>query len=77
MTLLEMAAEYRRNCALLQERIRQLRRDMRLEEDPQILQQLQQRAADLSALCREGREIALHLERYYDRRYRANDKFSF
>ena len=31
----------------------------------------------LSALCREGREIALHLERYYDRRYRANDKFSF
>ena len=55
----------------------QLRRDMRLEEDPQILQQLQQRAADLSALCREGREIALHLERYYDRRYRANDKFSF
>ena len=40
-------------------------------------QQLRQRLAELSALYREGREIALHLEHYYDRRYHTHGKFSF
>ena len=77
MTLLEMAAEYRRNCALLRDRIGQLQAALRTEADPAAAQQFQQRLADLAALYREGREVALHMERYYDRRYRKNGKFTF
>ena len=33
--------------------------------------------ADLTALYREGRELALHMERYYDRRYCRHAKFTF
>lgn len=77
MTLLEMAGEYRRSCALIQERMGLLRRSLRTEEDLLAAQQLRQRLAELSALYREGREIALHLEHYYDRRYHTHGKFSF
>ena len=77
MTLQEMAGEYRRSCLLLQERMGLLRRALRTEEDILTAQQLRQRLAELTALYREGREIALHLEHYYDRRYRTHGKFSF
>ena len=56
---------------------RLLRRSLRTEEDLLAAQQLRQRLAELSALYREGREIALHLEHYYDRRYHTHGKFSF
>ena len=77
MTLQEIAGEYRRSCALIQERMGLLRRSLRTEEDLMAAQQLRQRLAELSALYREGREIALHLEHYYDRRYHTHGKFSF
>ena len=77
MTLTEMAVEYRLNCALLKERMGQLKRAMQAEANPLEAQLLQRRIADLTALYREGREIALHMERYYDRRYYKNEKFTF
>ena len=77
MTLVEMAAEYRCNCALLRARIDQLKAMLRCEADPLAAQSLRQRLADLTALYREGREVALHMERYYDRRYYKDGKFTF
>ena len=77
MTLREMAVEYRRNCALLRQRIAQLRSVARQEPDPLRAQALRERAADLTTLYREGQEVALHMERYYDRRCRKNGKFTF
>lgn len=77
MTLAEMAAEYRRNCALLRGRMDQLRLELREEPDPLRSQRLRERLADLAALYREGREIAGHMERYYDRRYHTHGRFSF
>lgn len=77
MTLLEMAAEYRRNCALLKERMDLLRRGLAGEEDPAALQALRRRLEELTVLYREGREVALHMERYYDRRYYKDGKFTF
>ena len=77
MTLKEMAAEYRRNCVLLKERMGQLKQDAQTEQDPAAAQLLRRRLADLTALYREGREVALHMERYYDRRYYKDGKFTF
>ena len=77
MTLGEMAVEYRVHCAVLRQRIAQLRAMARQEADPLQAQALRERAADLTALYREGQEVALHMERYYDRRYRKNGKFTF
>ena len=77
MTLREMAVEYRSNCALIRERMSQLQAALRAEAEPAAAQQIQQRLADLTALYREGREVALHMERYYDRRYHTFGKFTF
>ena len=38
--------------------------------------QLEQRIRDLTALYRDTREIALVLERYYDRRYHKNERYT-
>ena len=77
MTLLEMSVEYRSNCAVLKSRMRSLEEALAGTADPAQRQRLQVRIADLMALYRESREIALHLERYYDRRYQKNAKFTF
>ena len=77
MTLLEMSVVYRGNCAVLKGRMRELKEAIAATEDAAQQQLLRQRVADLMALYREGREIALHLEHYYDRRYQKNGKFTF
>ena len=38
---------------------------------------LEQRIRELKVLQRDTREIALVLERYYDRRYHKNDRYTF
>ena len=68
MTLLEMAAEYRQNVAVLRQRSLLLRERLRVCEDPLEQAALSQRIRDLGTLCREGREIARIMERYYERR---------
>ena len=77
MTLREMAVEYRVNCARLKGRMDWLKAALKTEEDPLEAQAPRQRLADLTALYREGRELALHMERYYDRRYCRHAKFTF
>ena len=61
MTLLRMAASYRRSGEMIRLRIIALRDAAK---------------TDLSALYRETREIALVLERYYDRRYHKNERYT-
>ena len=68
MTLLRMAAEYRCSGELIRLRIIALK-DARRRADPVEAVRLEQRIRELETLYRETREIALVLERYYDRRY--------
>ncbi len=68
MTLLEMAAEYRQNVAVMRERLLLLRAELKLCEDEVQRMELNRRIRDLTALCREGREMALIMERYYEGR---------
>ena len=75
MTLLRRAASYRRSGELIWLRIIALR-DAAKTAEPEEKNRLEQRIRDLSALYRETREIALVLERYYDRRYHKNERYT-
>lgn len=76
MTLLRMAASYRQSGELIRLRIAALREAARTETDSVERLRLEQRIRELTALYRETREIALVLERYYDRRYHNNERYT-
>ena len=73
MTLLKMAASYRRSAELIRLRIIALK-DEAASAEPSEKSKLEQRIRDLNVLYRETRSTALVLERYYDRRYHANGR---
>ena len=75
MTLLHMAASYRRSGDLIRLRIIALR-DAAKTASPEERSRLEQRIRELAVLYRETREIALVLERYYDRRYHNNGRYT-
>lgn len=75
MTLLHMAASYRRSGDLIRLRIIALR-DAAKTASPEERSRLEQRIRELTVLYRETREIALVLERYYDRRYHNNGRYT-
>ncbi len=76
MTLRELSVEYRDHARLLDLRICQL--GVRLEEtaDEEERCQLQERIHMLSTMLREARELAVLTERYYDRGYRRNARYT-
>ncbi|MDE7220721.1 MAG: hypothetical protein K2O45_14070 [Oscillospiraceae bacterium] len=73
MTLLRMAASYRRSADLIRLRIIALKEAARTAA-PAERSKLEQRIRDLNVLYRETRETALVLERYYDRRYHGHGR---
>lgn len=76
MTLLELSVQYRAQARVLQERIRTLRQRQRGTEDRREQEQLQGRIWILAAIWRETRDQAVLLERYYERGYRRNGRYT-
>lgn len=76
MTLLRMAVDYRQSGELIRLRIAALKEAQKQTEDMEEKRRYEARIRDLSALYRETREVALVLERYYDRRYHRNERYS-
>lgn len=76
MTLLRMAAGYRHSAELLRQRIKELREQAK-GANPAEKAQLDRRIRELNTLLRETREVALVLERYYDRRHCKNERYTF
>ena len=76
MTLLELSIEYRAHARELDLRICQLRRDWELTMDEGQRCMLADRIRILSTMLREARELAVLCERYYDRGYRRNAKYT-
>ena len=76
MTLLELSVEYRAHARALDLRICQLQRRLELTRNPDESDQLQERIRMLSTMLREARELAVLTERYYDRGYRRNAKYT-
>ncbi len=75
MTLLEIAAEYRKQERRLQTRIRTLRRQEKDCTQQQLIS-LNRRINELIALKRETRELATLLEHYYERGYNKRGKYT-
>ena len=76
MTLLELSAEYRSSAQTLRLRITQLE-----EARPRIRDDIERICMDdrikiLETMWREARDLAVLTERYYDRGYRRNAKYT-
>ena len=76
MTLQELSVEYRAHARALDLRICQLQDRLEQSVDPDESSQLQERIHMLSTMLREARELAVLTERYYDRGYRRNAKYT-
>lgn len=76
MTLMELSVEYRAHARALDLRICQLEYHLEHTQDPDERDQLQERVRMLSTMLREARELAVLTERYYDRGYRRNAKYT-
>ena len=75
MTLFELSIEYRAQAEVLRTRIRELR--TRLPElEPDQRSTMEARLRMLTAMWREARDLAVFCERYYDRGYRRNAKYT-
>ena len=72
MTLLRMAAGYRQSAEMIRLRIISLKDEARRAQ-PTERTRLEQRIRELKVLRRDTQE----LERYYDRRYHKNDRYTF
>jgi len=76
MTLQELSVEYREHARLLDLRICQLNCRLEYARDDSERCQLEERIHMLSTMLREARELAVLTERYYDRGYRRNARYT-
>lgn len=76
MTLAELSLEYRAHAHALDLRICQLECRLERTKNADKRCQLQDRIRMLSAMLREANELAVLTERYYDRGYRRNAKYT-
>ena len=76
MTLVELSVEYRTSAAALQARIGQLGQQGQQEADMGEQLLLADRIRILRGILRETRELAVLCERYYERGYRRNAKYT-
>lgn len=75
MTLLSMAASYRQGGDLIRLRIISLR-EAAVTSGGEERRHLEQRIRELQTLYQETRAVAQVLERYYDRRYHADERYT-
>lgn len=76
MTLLELSVEYRDHARALDFRICQLQAVLEHTENEDQRLLLSERIHMLSTMLREARELAVLTERYYERGYRRNAKYT-
>ena len=76
MTLREMAAEYRETAARLSALLRPLRAELRACSDPDERLRLRQRIYVLTTVLTQTNELADLTERYYERGYWRNEKYT-
>ena len=76
MTLMELSVEYRAHARALDLRIGQLEERLQQTRDESERCLLEARIHMLSTMLREARELAVLTERYYDRGYRRNAKYT-
>ena len=75
MTLIEISVEYRAQATVLRQRLRELQAQLP-ELDPDQRSTMEGRIRMLTVMWREARDLAVLCERYYDRGYRRNGKYT-
>ena len=76
MKLKELAPSYRDSAQRIAPRICQLKQELACTRDPNERSRLEGRISELMAMMRECRDLAIHCERYYERGYRRNVKYT-
>ena len=77
MKMIDLAKEYRESAELLKGRINELKETLTKEKLREMDKlRIHVRIEKLSAMYRETTDAAVTMERYYDRRYRRNARFT-
>ena len=76
MTLREMSREYEKSAALLRARLRQLRQELAVAEDPEDIWHLKRRIAELTPMLTQMNELADLTAHYYERGYWRSEKYT-
>ena len=76
MTLQELSVQYRAGAETLRQRVRLLEGRKTVETDEHSRRLLEERIRHLETMWREARDLAVLCERYYDRGYRRNVKYT-
>ena len=76
MTMQEMSAQYREAAAQLSALLRTLRAELRACRDPDECARLRHRIYVIVKVLTQTRELAEFTERYYERGYWRNEKYT-
>lgn len=76
MTLREISQGYREAAVPLRARLSQLRKELEKAEDPEEIWHLKRRIAELTPMLTQVNELAELTERYYERGYYRNERYT-
>ena len=76
MTLKEMSKYYQEAAIPLRQRLKLLRQMLAAAEDPEEVWRIKRRIAELTPLLTQMNELAELTERYYERGYYRNEKYT-
>ncbi|WP_209344364.1 hypothetical protein [Flavonifractor sp. AGMB03687] len=76
MTLQELSVQYRAGAESLRQRVRLLEGRKTVETDEHSRRLLEERIRHLETMWREARDLAVLCERYYDRGYHCNVRYT-
>ena len=76
MTLEELSREYVTAAGLLRDRLRQLRRALEVQTDPEEAWHLRRRIAELTPILTQMNELAELTAHYYERGYYRGEKYT-
>lgn len=76
MTLQEISREYEASAALLRARLRLLRQEIAIAEDPEEIWHLKRRIAELTPMLTQMNELAELTAHYYERGYYRSEKYT-
>ena len=76
MTLSELSKDYEAAAVPLRARLRELRRLLAAETDPEAVWHLQRRIAELTPMLTQMNELADLTAHYYDRGYYRSEKYT-
>ena len=76
MTLRELSANYRAAAVPLRARLKLLRQLLAKSDDPEEIWHIKRRIAELTPMLTQMNELAELTERYYERGYWRNEKYT-